>query len=428
MTLHKSTMKGYRWGLALVISLFFMWAVAHNLNDILIKQFKKAFELSDLQSGLVQSAFYMGYFVFAMPAAIVMRKTGYRNTIIMGLLLYAAGAYLFYPAAEVRLYVFFLGALFVLASGLAFLETAANPYVVALGPRETSAQRLNFAQAFNPLGAIAGVIIGRNFIFSGVEYSPDEMAVMSAVELDAFYAGEAAAVQLPYLVLGTVVLVWAVLISLAKLPYVTEDEAQSSGYGFKRILQYRHCWLGVLTQFAYVGAQVGIWSFVIRYAQVEVPGTPEKTAADYLTYTLIAFLVGRFVGTAIMRYLAPNRQMAIYAAIAGVLMLVGVFVGGRSGLAAVLASSFFMSIMFPTIFALGIRDVGDATKAASALMVMAIIGGAVAPALMGYISDQSGIRFGFLVPFICFVGVFLYSTCGWRTNQWREIRHTDSIA
>ena len=410
--------KEYRLGFALLVSLFFMWAVAHNLNDILIRQFKKAFELSDLQSGLVQSAFFLGYFIFAMPAAVFMRKFGYKNSILFGLLLYALGAFAFYPAAEVRLYGFFLLALFVIASGLAFLETAANPYVAGLGSPQTASQRLNFAQSFNPLGAIAGVMIGRQFIFSGVEYTPDELAALSEVERIAFFTVEAEAVQVPYLILGLVVLVWAAAIFFVKLPQVSlADNQQHAGYGFSHVWKYRHCWLGVIAQFFYVGVQVGIWSFLIRYAQVEVPGTPEKTAADYLTLSLVLFLIGRFVGTAIMRVVKPNVQMGIYSAVSAILCIAGVVIGGKTGLYALIFTSFFMSIMFPTIFALSIHQIGPATKAGSALLVMAIIGGAIFPALMGFVSDQSTIKLSFLVPFACFVVVFGYSIWGWRPHM-----------
>ncbi|MEE7547979.1 sugar MFS transporter, partial [Xanthomonas sp. Kuri4-1] len=207
--------------LVLIVSLFFLWGMANNLNDILIKQFKKAFELTDLQAGLVQSAFYLGYFVFAMPAAIFMRRYSYKAAVVLGLLLYAAGALLFYPAAQVHAYGLFLLALFVIASGLAFLETTANPLVTVLGPAEGAARRLNLAQAFNPLGSISGVLIGQHFIFSGVEHTPQALAAMDPAARAAFLAAESAAVQVPYLVIGAVVLVWALAIALVRFPATT---------------------------------------------------------------------------------------------------------------------------------------------------------------------------------------------------------------
>ena len=204
--------------LFLVVSLFFLWGVANNLNDILIKQFKKAFELSDFQAGLVQSAFYFGYFTFAIPAAMFMRRFGYKGAIVLGLLLYASGAFLFYPAADKHAYGLFLLALYVIASGLAFLETSANPLITVLGPRESSAQRLNLAQAFNPLGSITGVLIGQQFILSGIEHTPDQIGAMTAAERATFYATESAAVQVPYLIIGTIVAVWAHIVLYLPFP------------------------------------------------------------------------------------------------------------------------------------------------------------------------------------------------------------------
>jgi FHS family L-fucose permease-like MFS transporter len=207
-----------RAAIALIVSLFFLWGMANNLNDVLIKHFKKLFTLSDFGSGLVQSAFYLGYFLVAIPAALFMQRYGYKAAVVLGLVLYGAGALLFFPAAEVQSYGFFLAALFVLAGGLAFLETSANPMVATLGPAEDSERRLNFAQAFNPLGSIAGVVIGRTFILSGLEYTPEQTAVMSPQAIDAWHAREAAAVQTPYVVIGLGVLAWAVLIALTRFP------------------------------------------------------------------------------------------------------------------------------------------------------------------------------------------------------------------
>jgi len=281
--------------LILVTSLFFMWGVANNLNDILIKQFQKAFELTDFQSGLVQSAFYFGYFVLAIPAALFMRKYSYKAAILLGLSLYATGAFLFYPAAEMQSYTFFLMALFVIAAGLAFLETAANPFVAALGNPETSAFRLNLAQSFNPIGSIAGILIGQQFIFSGVEYSKEELAKLSSTELSNYYASEATAVQAPYLLIGIIVVLFVVFIALTKFPAIeAEEEEVTEHVSILSLLGIKHFRLAVITQFFYVGAQVGIWSYLIRYAQNAVPNMSEKEAASYLTYSLVVFMCGRF--------------------------------------------------------------------------------------------------------------------------------------
>jgi FHS family L-fucose permease-like MFS transporter len=396
----------------LVVSLFFLWGVANNLNDILIRQFKKAFELTDLQSGLVQSAFYLGYFLFALPAGLFLQRWGYKGGIVLGLLLYAAGALFFYPAAEVRAYPLFLLALFVIASGLAFLETSANPYVTLLGPPETAARRLNLAQAFNPLGSIAGVFIGRVFIFSGIEHTPEQIQALSPAARSAYFASESLAVQTPYVMIATVVLSLAVLISLTRFP---ESAPASAGRGSliqggaRELVGRKSFVLAVAAQFFYVGAQVGIWSYLIRYAQGTVPGTPEKTAADYLIASLAIFMVGRFVGTALLRYVAPGKLLGRYALINTLLTAVAVFLPGRIGLVALIATSFFMSIMFPTIFALGIRDLGESRKLASSVLVMSIIGGALLTPLMGALSGYAGINSAMVVPCASFLVVLYFA-------------------
>jgi FHS family L-fucose permease-like MFS transporter len=400
--------------LFLVVSLFFLWGVANNLNDILIKHFKKAFELSDFQAGLVQSAFYFGYFTFAIPAGMFMRRFGYKGAIVLGLLLYATGAFLFYPAADKHAYGLFLLALYVIASGLAFLETSANPLITVLGAREGAAQRLNFAQAFNPLGSITGVLVGQQFILSGIEHTPEQIAAMTAAERATFYATESAAVQVPYLVIGAIVLVWALLFLISRFPKTRDtDEASDSGGGFAHLvdlLRDRYFMLAVTAQFFFVGAQIGIWSYLIRYTQVTVPGTPEKVAANFLMASLVLFMLGRFTGTALMRYVAPARLLATYALINAVLCTVAVAVPGAAGLYALVAASFFMSIMFPTIFALGLDGLNDEKrKLGSSLLVMSIIGGAIITAVMGATSDAFGIHWAMLVPLFCFAIILTFA-------------------
>lgn len=400
----------------LVTSLFFMWGVANNLNDILIKQFKKSFLLSDLQTSLVQSAFYLGYFFMAMPAAALMKKFGYKTGIIIGLLFYALGAFLFYPAAQACVYGYFLTALFVLACGLSFLETASNSYITVLGPAESSERRLNLSQAFNPIGAITGVIIGRTFIFSGIEKTTAQLNCMSDVARQTYLSTETRAVQMPYVVIGCVVLIWAIVILCVHFPKGREAEDKTAGQSqhkasFKDLFKQKHFILGVLAQFCYVGAQVGIWSFMIRYSQHNVPGTPEKIAADYLTLTLVLFMFGRFVGTALMKFFKPNNIMSVFSSINVILTLFGIFVGGQIGLWALIISSFFMSIMFPTIFALSLKGLGENTKLGSSWLIMAIIGGAAFPALMGLMSDLTGkINYGYVIPCLCFIYVFFYAS------------------
>jgi FHS family L-fucose permease-like MFS transporter len=394
--------------LMLIVSLFFLWGVANNLNDILIKQFKKAFELSDFRAGLVQSAFYVGYFLLAIPASVCTRRFGYKAALLIGLGLYAAGAFLFYPAAALRTYALFLGALFVIASGLAFLETAANPLVTVLGPAEDAARRLNLAQSFNPLGSITGVLVGQHFIFSGVELAPSQLTAMTDSARSAYYASLCTAVQVPYLIIGAVVLVWALLIAWVKLPTAIDPASghRPGGAQIRSLMRNTNFLLAVVAQFFYVGAQVGVWSYLIRYAQQTLPGMSEKHAADFLTVALVVFMIGRFAGTGLMRYVAPARLLAVFASIASALVSAALLVPGRVGVAALVATAFFMSIMFPTIFALGLRGLDDdERKIASSFLVMAIIGGATLPAVMGAISDAAGIHRAMVVPILGFAVV-----------------------
>jgi len=399
--------------LFLIVSLFFMWGVANNLNDILIAQFKKAFVLSDLQSGLVQSAFYFGYFVFAIPAALAMQRFGYKAAVIVGLLLYGAGALLFYPAAQAHEYTFFLAALFIIASGLAFLETSANPLIIAMGDPNSAERRLNFAQSFNSLGTIAGVLIGREFILSGIEHNPDQLAALSAAQQTAFYSAEVQAVQGPYLVIAVVVMVWALWVAWVKFPQLATrhepPELALRKRDFSALLQRPYYRAAVATQFFYVGAQVCIWSFMIRYGQEAMPATGEKTLATYLSFSLLAFMVGRFASTWLMGYIKPARLMLLYAVVNIGLCAVAMVSVNQVGLIALAATSFFMSLMFPTIFALGIKGLGAEAKAGSSLLVMAIIGGAVLTALMGLVSDISSIHTAVVVPLGCFVVVALFA-------------------
>lgn len=404
--------------LFLIVSLFFMWGVANNLNDILITQFKKAFVLTDFASGLVQSAFYFGYFALAIPAALAMKRFGYKAAVIVGLMLYGMGALLFYPAAQAEQYVYFLLALFVIASGLAFLETSANPLIVAMGSPETAERRLNFAQSFNSLGTISGVLIGREFILSGVEHSPAELAAMTEAQQTAFYTAEVQAVAGPYLVIAAVVFFWALAVFLVKFPPVAKSHEDSQHTfqltDFRELLRQRYYMFGVAAQFFYVGAQVCIWSYMIRYGQNALPGTGEKQLADYLAWSLVAFMVGRFVSTALMSKIKPARLMLIYALANVGLCALAMALPNQAGLLAMAATSFFMSLMFPTIFALSIKNLGSLAKSGSALLIMAIIGGAILTALMGLVSDLTSINIAVMVPLLCFVVVALFSRASLR--------------
>lgn len=415
MTPKSAPAKGFTalWPIVLITALFFFWGMANNLNDILIPQFKKAFALSNFQSSLVQSAFYMGYFVFALPAGFLMRRFGYKAAVITGLCLYAAGAFLFWPAAEVHQYGWFLAALFVIASGLAFLETSANPLMTVLGSEKGAAFRLNLAQAFNPLGSLAGIWVGQHFILSGIEQ----------MNSTADYVREAKAVQMPYLVIGGLIIGWAVLVALSKFPQAAtrsihdHDEAKlSAGQAIGGLFKRRHFLLGVAAQFFYVGAQVGIWSYIIKYGQAELH-LVDKAAASYLSYALTAFLIGRFAGTALMSVINPARLLTAFAVINIALAAVAVFVGGQTGLYALVGASFFMSIMYPTIFATSVRGLGPLTKTGASLLVMSIVGGFALTNLMGYILDTGSVRHAIAVPLACFIVVALYGLMTPKSGQ-----------
>ena len=391
----------------LITSLFFLWGFALNLNPILIPHLKKACQLSDFQSALIDSASYIAYFLIALPAGLFMKRFGYKAGITLGLLLFAFGTFLFYPAAELRQFSFFLVALFVIASGLTLLETAANPYITVLGDANTATQRLNFAQSFNGLAAFLAPLMGGLFILSGKNLSEQEQQRMSAEQLNAYLAQEAASVEVPFLLIGLVVLLVAGLIWRTKLPEIAEaDESPEQVSG--SILGEKNLILGVIAQFFYVGAQVCVSSFFIRFSD-KVAGIDEKTAAYFLSGALLAFMVGRFFGTYLMRFVAPSRLLAIYSLINFVLLIVSVLTNGMVAVYALAGVEFFMSIMFPTIFALSIRGLGAKTKIGSSLVIMAIVGGAVFPVIMGQVSDLTTIQTAYIVPALCFIVVFYFA-------------------
>jgi FHS family L-fucose permease-like MFS transporter len=402
--------------LILVTSLFFLWALGVNLNDILIPHLKKAFHLSDFRSSLIQTAFFGGYFLAALPAGWLMEKVGYKRGILVGLLVCASGAFLFVPAASIRLYGFFLFALFVMACGQGVLEVAANPYVTILGPPGSSERRLNLAQSFNSVGAVVTPVIGAAFILTGVEYSRAQLAAMSPQQLQAYQIAEASTVKVPYLVITGLFLAVAVLIFLSDLPEIAEEDGGEvvPATGLRGLWPYKHLLKGVLAQFFYVGAQVGVASFVIRFAQFNMAGLPEKQAANYLKLHLLGFMIGRFLGSAVMKHIPAARLLALFG-VASLTCLAIVLTGtGLAPVWALVLIGFFHSIMFPTIFALSIKHLGPHTKLGSSLLVMSIIGGAIFPAAMGYISDMSNIRYAFFVPFICHLYVLYFALRGFR--------------
>lgn len=401
---------------ALLCSLFFLCAVANNLNDILLPQFQQAFTLTNFQAGLIQSAFYFGYFIIPIPAGILMKKLSYKAGIITGLFLYAFGAALFWPAAEIMNYTLFLVGLFIIAAGLGCLETAANPFVTVLGPESSGHFRLNLAQTFNSFGAIIAVVFGQSLILSNVPHqSQDVLDKMSPEQLSAYKHSLVLSVQTPYMIIVAIVLLVALLIMLTKFPALQSDNHSDAKQGsfsasLSRLARIRHWRWAVLAQFCYVGAQTACWSYLIRYAVEEIPGMTAGFAANYLTGTMVCFFIGRFTGTWLISRFAPHKVLAAYALIAMALCLISAFAGGHVGLIALTLCSAFMSIQYPTIFSLGIKNLGQDTKYGSSFIVMTIIGGGIVTPVMGFVSDAAGnIPTAELIPALCFAVIFIFA-------------------
>lgn len=396
----------------LITSLFFLWAFVHNINPVLIPHLKKACELSDTQSAFIDTAVYFAYFLMALPAGWFIYKFGYKKGILLGLLLFACGFLLFIPAAAYRAYSLFLVALFIGASGATFLETVANPYVTRLGAEASAPFRINLAQSFNGIGAFIAPIIGGKFILSGIEHSDQQLAVMrNNGTLEQYLTQEASAVKAPYLVLGLIVLLVLILLACIPLPEISEEEEKQTGFSLK-IFRHRHLSWAIIAQLFYVGAQAGIGSFFIRYAR-QAGQYPEKQAA-YLwgSIAMVGFMTGRFAGTFLLKYIKAPYLLLLYAIISTVLVTLAIISKGTVAVYLLMAVPFFMSVMYPTIFAMGISRLGSESKMAAALLVMAIAGGAVLPVLMGKISDFSGgnIQLAYIIPAICFavIAVFAY--------------------
>ena len=400
----------------LVTILFALWGIVGNLNDILIRQFMKSFALSRLQAGFVQSAFYLGYFLLATPSALFMRRWGYKSGFAAGLVTFAIGAFLFLPAAMLQSYGFFLFALFVIAAGASCLETASNPFIAQLGSPASAERRLNFAQAFNPLGSMAGVLIGTIFIFSGIELKPSEVDAMKATNQYASYLHmEVMRCVRPYMLLGGVALLWAALILLSTFPIERDDAKVGTDKRgrMRELLNFPHFHFAVLAQFMYVGAQVGTWSYFIQYVQ-SYGHQSEKVAGYLLTGTLGAFAIGRFSAVYLMRFIDPCKLMTLYSLINVMLLSVAAVERNALGIAAVFITSFFMSLMYPTIFATGLRGLGAHTKVGGSVIVMGMIGGAVLTPLMGWVSVQTGsVALSYTVPLCAFVVVACYARFGY---------------
>ncbi len=383
----------YRLAFVLVTSLFFLWGFSYGLLDVLNKHFQEALDITRARSALLQAAYFGAYFLMALPAARLMERHGYKTGILLGLGLFAAGALLFIPATAAGVFEYFLFALFVIACGLACLETAANPYATVLGPAESSERRLNLAQSFNGLGTFIAPFIGGKLFFgastSGISGSHG--------------------VQLIYVATAIVVIAIAVLVWRTRMPEATgEAAAATAATGHVPLFAQRHFVFAVVAQFFYVAAQVGMGAFFINYAVDHVPGLSSERAAYLLAVALGCFLAGRFLTTALMGAVSPARLLAVYAVVNIVLCGVVVAGLGKVSVAALIAVFFFMSMMFPTIFALGVKGLGAQTKRGASYIIMAIVGGAIVPWFMGRIADARGIESAFWVPALCFAVVAGY--------------------
>lgn len=406
--------KKYLLPFILITSLFFLWGMAHGLDGILIPHLKKACQLNNRQSTLIDTSIFFAYFIMAIPAGMIIKKIGYKNSIITGLLVFAAGAFLFVPAANSTNFELFLFALFVIGCGLTILETSANPYAAILGPPETSSTRLNLAASFNGLAAMLGPILGGVFILSGVNYTPEQMIAMPEATKAAYLLEEAGAVKLPYIILGTILVLVAILFYFMHLPSMkpehTEVEVKP---GFFSVLKFSHLSWAVVAQFFYVGAQVCITSFFVRIAQKEA-GLDEKTAAYYLGIYGLLFMTGRFSGTFFLKFVKDYILLSIYCVISVFLCLVAIYGTGIYIIYALGGIGFFMSIMFPTIFSLGLVGLKSNTETGSSWLVMSIVGGAILPYGMGTLIDikHDDIQAGYIIPLVCFLVILYFGVVG----------------
>lgn len=390
--------------LILVTSLFFLWGLAYGLLDVLNKHFQETLNINKQRSTLLQAAYFGAYFLIALPAGLVMNKVGYRKGIITGLLLYAGGALLFYPAAQNASFKFFLLALFILASGLTFLETAANPYMTVLGKPETSEFRLNLAQSFNGVGSFLGPIIGGALFFGKATASQSD---------------NLSTVKFVYIAIAAIVLIVAFLFFRTPMPEVKEEElvTDKQAHTGKTLFQHRHFVWAIIAQFFYVAAQVGIAALFINYCTEKNLGINNERASYLLSASLILFTVGRFAGTALMKAIAPNKLLAVYAFVNIALCVIVISVAGMISVYALMAIFFFESIMFPTIFALGVKNLGIYTKRGASFIIMSIVGGALVPYVMGSLAQSKSTPFSYIVPLICFVIVFLFGLIGYKTKS-----------
>lgn len=402
--------------LIIVMALMFFWNLSRNINDVLIPHLKRACQLTDFQSSLVQSAFFGAYFLVALPAGWYIQKKGYRQGIITGLLIAAVGAFLFYPAAETRVYPFFLLALFVMAAGFAVLEVTASPYITKLGNPEGASSRLSMAAAIGSLGATIAPTLAAMLLLHEVDVPQSTIDTFTPSQLEAFLSAEADLVKPPYLVLGAILLMIAFVVVFTKLPTI-QDEQGGDKKPLIDMLRFRHTLYGVGAEFFYVGAEVGIVSFIIRYAKwFDIPELTEQKAAQYITAFMGLVLIGRLLGVYILKKFKPQHVLAFCSVSAFVMVLIAIITNGYISLACLSAVGFFTSIIYPIIFSLSMQDLKAYTKTGSSVFLLGIVGGAIVPPLMGYISDTAGIKYAFIIPLICYVYLLFFAVRGHVVN------------
>jgi FHS family L-fucose permease-like MFS transporter len=409
----------YPMAMGVLTTIFFMWGFLTCLNDILIPHLKSTFQLGYAQVMLVQFTFFGAYFLMALPAGRLIASMGYKKGIVAGLAIAGVGALGFWPAAGLHLYPAFLGALFVLATGITVLQVAANPYVALLGPERTSSSRLTLAQALNSFGTFLAPWFGGLLILSNVVKGPDELAKLAPAQQLVYQTQQAHAVQGPYIGLAVVLFLLAIFVWLFRLPALTEatDKGDHERHGFAEVLRHPHVLFGVLGIFFYVGAEVSIGSFMVNYLSMpDIGHMSEQQAAHYVSFYWLGAMIGRFIGSALMAKISPRVLLAIFAAINAVLVLTTMFSSGDVAVVSIIAIGLFNSIMFPTIFALGIEHLGPLTSKASSLLIMAIVGGALIPYVQGVFADHIGLQHAFFLPLLCYLYILFYGVRGSRVR------------
>ena len=402
---------GNKWPFILVTSLFFLWGLANNMTDTLLAAFKRIMSMTDFQTSWIQMAFYGSYFLLALPAAILIKRYTYKTGVLVGLGLFIFGAILFYPASITMMYGHFLAALFILAGGLSILETAANPYIIAMGPEETGTRRLNWAQSFNPIGSISVVLLSKVFILSHLNLSSAaDRAQMSSEELTAIQSEELTSVMGTYVGVAFVLIIIWVLVKFTKMPKASDEENKIDLLpSLKRLIKNPNYKWSVVAQFFYMGAQIGVWSYTIRYVMQELSLNEDDSSTYYLA-SLVLFSVSRFIFTGLMKFFTPRILLLISALGGGICTLIVIYGSGISGVIALVCISGFMSLMFPTIYGLGMTRLGKDAKIGGSGLIMAILGGAVLTAVQGQISDiTQSINLSFYMPLFCFVVVAIYA-------------------